>query len=507
MGVIDQSKIARNTILLYVRMGILMLVSFYTSRVVLDALGAVDNGIYGTIAGLVTTFAFMNNTMATACQRFFGMESGRGNFEELRRTFSLCVLVFIFIALIVVFLSETLGLWLVSRKIDAADRLNAARVIFQFSIISFFFTIIMTPFQAMVVINEKMKVYTYISFFEAFGYLAIAFAISRTSFDRLVLYGFLMLAVNAGVSLFYIAYCNAFWKECRFRFYWNRAKFLEIFSFAGWNMVGSLSNTCKNQGITVLINLARFGNVIVSANVMASKLYMSVQKFSENFMIALKPQMIKSYASGDKEGMFKLLYQGSKFSYFLLFIITLPILLETEILLGIWLKDDVTDYTILFTRLLLINSLIEVFVSPLATSMQAYGKIRNYQLTCGVFLLLILPVSWLLYKVGAPVQSVFYVSITICAMAVLLRLVMIRHYLKLNIMEYAGKVLLPVLSVTLLSIPVPLLLEYAVRCQVYLKFVTVSCSAILVTAVWIYVLGLSKSERKHINNKILHLFK
>ena len=283
-----------------------------------------------------------------------------------RRTFSLCVLVFIAIALIVVFLSETLGLWLVTRKVDAADRLDAARVIFQFSIVSFFFMIIMTPFQAMVIIKEKMKVYTYISFFEAFGNLAIAIAISRTGHDRLIMYGFLMMLVNVAVSLYYISYCNAFWKECRFRFYWNRARFMEIFSFAGWNMVGSLSNTCKNQGITVLINMAKFGNVIVSANVMANKLYQSVQRFSENFMIALKPQMIKSYATGDREGMFKLLFQGSKFSYFLMFMISLPLLLETGPILNIWLKD-VPDYTCLFVRLLLINALVEVFASPLAT--------------------------------------------------------------------------------------------------------------------------------------------
>lgn len=506
MSVIDQKRIAKNTILLYIRMGILMLIGFYTSRVVLDALGNVDNGIYGTVAGIIATFAFMNNTMATACQRFFGMETGRGNLEELKRTFSLCVLVFIAIALIVVFLSETLGLWLVTRKVDAADRLDAARVIFQFSIISFFFMIIMTPFQAMVIIKEKMKVYTYISFFEAFGNLAIAIAISRTGHDRLIMYGFLMMLVNVAVSLYYISYCNAFWKECRFRFYWNRSRFMEIFRFAGWNMVGSLSNTCKNQGITVLINMAKFGNVIVSANVMANKLYQSVQRFSENFMIALKPQMIKSYATGDREGMFKLLFQGSKFSYFLMFIISLPILLETGPILDIWLKD-VPDYTCMFARLLLINALIEVFVSPLATTMQAYGNIRNYQLICGGFLLLILPISWVCFKLGAPVETIFYVSITVCALAILLRLVLIHHYLELDIAEYMKKVMLPVAMVTVLSVPLPLLLECMIVRTSLVKFMIVSGSAVIMTAICIYFLGLTGSERKHINERIAGFFR
>lgn len=504
MGNIDQKRIAKNTLMLYIRMGILMLVNFYTSRVVLDSLGEVDNGLYGTVAGIVMMFAFMNSTMATACQRFFAIEMGRDRNEELKRIFSLCVIVFFAIAIIVVILSETAGLWLLFKKINNDGRFHAALVVFQCSIISFLFKIIMTPYQGMVVIKEKMKVYSYISVFEAFGNLAIAIAISRSEQDRLILYGILMMAVNIAVTLYYIVYCSAFWSECRFKFYWNKEKFMEIFSFAGWNMIGPLTNTCKTQGITILINIF-FGNAVVSARTMSQKVFTSVQQFSENFIIALKPQMIKSYSAGDKASMFKLMFQGSKFSYFLLFVVSFPLMLETAPVLDFWLKD-VPEYTVMFTRLVLLNALIDVFAAPLATTMQAYGNIRNYQLICGPFLLLILPVSWILFKLGFAVQSIFYVSIVICALAIPLRLLIIRHYLNLNLSDYLKYTVIPVLSVTAVSVPIPLAMEMLMEPSLFKFFAVVGVSIICVAGA-AYGLGMTKTERKHLNEQIMNKIK
>lgn len=504
MGIIDQKRIAKNTLLLYIRMAILMLVNFYTSRVVLDSLGEIDNGLYGTVAGIVMLFAFMNNTMAVACQRYFAVEIGQERFEELKRVFSLCVIAFMIIAIVAAILSETLGMWLLQQKIESDGRLDAAKIIFQCSIISFLFNIIRSPYQGMVIIKEKMNVYTYVSVFEVLANLFIAIVISKSTSDRLILYGFLMMSANVAVTLYYIIYCCAFWKECRFRLYWDKSKFIEIFSFAGWNMVGSLVNVCKSQGITILINIF-FGNAIVSAKIMAQKIYTSVQQFSENFMIAMKPQILKSYSTGDIKGMFKLVFQGSKYSYFLLFMVVLPLLLETETVVDIWLKD-VPEFTYLFTRLILINALVDVFASPLATSMQAYGNIRNYQIICGSFLLMILPISWLLFKLGFGAETCFYVSISICALGILLRIILIRHYLNLSINDYSKNVIVPVGMVTLLSIPIPLAMELYINPSL-IKSLAVIFTAVLTSAVCAYALGMTKSERKHLNELIVKKLK
>lgn len=495
MSVIDQKRIAKNTLLLYIRMGLIMLISLYTSRVILDALGATDMGIYSTVGGIVMMFAFLSNTMSTACQRFYAYELGRNDFAELKRVFSLCVSVFVAIAVLVVLFCETVGLALLYKKIQTEGRFEAAMWVFQCSIVSFIFTILRTPYQGMIIIKEKMKVFTYISVVEAVGNLAIALLIAHTSNDRLILYGILMLVINALVSLYYIFYCTHFYPECRFRFCWDTQKFKEIFSFAGWNMIGSLASVCKSQGLTILLNMF-FGNALVAARAMAYKVYTTIQQFADNFFVAMKPQLLKSYSAGDKEGMFNLVYQGSKFSFYLLFAISLPLLLETPFILDIWLKD-VPDSTVLFTRLVIINALVDVLANPLATSMQAYGNIRNYQLMCGGLMLLILPVAWICLKCGLPAESIFIVSIIVCALAIVLRLLLVNHYLGLPIKEYLAKVLWPVALVVVLASILPICLENMIAGDV-VRCIIVCIIAILMTGISVYAFGLTKTERKHI---------
>ena len=495
MSAIDQKRIAKNTLLLYIRMGLIMLVSLYTSRVILDALGEVDMGIYNTVAGIVMMFAFLSNTMSTACQRFYAYEMGRDSQQGLRLVFSLCVTVFIAIAVIVVLLCETLGIWLLYKKIKTDGRFDAAQWVFQCAILSFVFTILRTPYQGMIIIKEKMKVFTYISVVEALGNLGIALLIANTANDRLILYGILMLAINILISLYYIFYCTRYWSECRYRLCWSYSKFKEIFSFAGWNMIGSMASVFKSQGLTILLNMF-FGNALVAARAMAYKVYSTIQQFADNFFVAMKPQLLKSYAAGDKDGMFHLVYQSSKFSFFLLYAISLPLLLETPFILDIWLKA-VPASTVLFTRLVIINALVDVLATPLATSMQAYGNIRNYQLLCGGMMLLILPVAWVCLKCGLPAASIFIVSIVICALTVILRLLLVRHYLGMPVRKYLCRVLCPLVAVALLSSVLPLLLEVRLTAGVW-RCIWVCITSLLMTGVAIYAVGLTKTERKHI---------
>lgn len=498
---VNQKQIAKNTILLYIRMGAMLLVNLYTSRIILDALGEIDMGIYNAVGGIVTMFSFLSGTMSVACQRFFADEISKNNYQELRNVFSLCVTVFIVIALLIVALSETAGLWFLYNKAQTAGRMDAAKWVFQLSILSFIFTIIRTPYLGIIIIKEKMKVFTYLSMIEVICNLGVAIVIGHYANDRLILYAMLMLFVNFFISLYYYLYCTRYYEECKYSFFWNKHKFLEIFGFAGWNMIGALSGICKSQGLNMLLNMF-YGPVVNAARAMAYKVFNTVQLFADNFFTAVKPQILKTYSAGNTPDMLKLVMQSSKFSYYLLFIVSLPILLETQPILEVWLKK-VPDYTALFTRLVIINALIEVLANPLAVSMQAYGKIRNYHLICGSFTLTILPISYIFLKMHYPPETVFYVSIVICAIAIWIRAVFVKKAVGLSLKEYFVKSILPILAVTFISTPLPLYLEKTCE-NGLIKFLLVGCVSVLMTSLSVIIVGMTQTERKHFFETILN---
>ncbi len=501
MSSIDRGKIARNTTLLYIRMGIILILSLYTSRVVLDALGAVDMGIYNAVGGIVLMFSFLSGTMSTSCQKFLAGDLGRGDFDAVRRTFSTCVMVFALIALIVAALSETLGLWLLHSRMQTAGRDTAAMWVFQLSIISFIFTIARLPFQGMVIVREKMKVFAYSGVVESLGMLAIALAIRNSGADRLILYSALMLGLNAAVSIFYIAYCNCFWEECRPCRPAGRKAFGEIFAFAGWNMLGSLAGVCKTQGINILLNIF-FGPAVNAARAMAFKAGASIQQFIDNFFTAVRPQILKSYAAGEKREMLRLVCQSSRISYFLMFILALPVLFETPLLLDLWLKD-VPAHTVAFTRLILLNALVEALDAPLYSAMQACGRIRNFQIVCSGTVILILPLSWLLLRGGCAPESVFILAVAVNALSIALRVGFVHHCVGLEIRDYLRGVLVPVLGVSVAAAIIPaaahLLIEGTAA-----RFITVCISCVACTGAAIWFTALTKGEKDYVINLIHH---
>ena len=295
-----------------------------------------------------------------------------------------------------------------------------------------------------------------------------------------------------------------FYLECKFSFYWNKKRFLEIFSFAGWNMIGSLSGICKSHGINILLNIF-FSPVVNAARGLAYKVFASLQAFADNFYFAARPQIIKSYSAGDREGMLKLVCQSSKFSYFLLFIVSLPVIMETPFLLGIWLKE-VPEYTVLFTRLAIINILVDSLANPLAAAMQAYGKIRNYHLVCGGFTLTILPISYLFLKLGFPPETVFYVSIVVCALAIGVRFLFVHKCVGLSLRMYLKSVIWPVLVVTVTAFVLPVLLESSLDNSIARFFLVVVVS-VLTTTSSVYCLGLTNSERRNAVDTIIGKFR
>lgn len=500
MSVIDKRRIAGNTLLLYIRMVLIMLINLYVVRVVVDALGNSDYGIYHTVAGIVMMLSFIVSTLSVACQRYYSHEMICSDSSGLRDVFNLSLLVFAMLTVLLIPVMELGGPWLMERKLQLDGRDTAARWAFQCAVLSFIFSIIRTPYQGMVIAREKMKVYAYISIFEALASLAIAILIQKSDGDRLILYSVLMCAAQVAVSLYYMVYCTAFYRECRFRFYWSGEKFREMFGFVGWNMVGTLAGTCKSYGITLLLNHF-FGNVVVTARTLAYKVYMTIVQLSDNFYMAIRPQIFKSYSDGDKDGMLKLVCQSTKFSFFLVLIISLPMFLETESIMNIWMRKDVTLEAVLFTKLSIVNMLIEVFVNPLASSMQAYGNIRNYQIICGGLLLLILPVAYLFLRMGFAAKSVFWVSIVICFMAVVVRVILVNHYIGLDMKAYSRDVVVPVIEVLVVSSVIPVSLELAIG-AVWARFAVVCLTSVLMVVLTVYSLGLTATERQHLNKTI-----
>ena len=503
MSAIDQKRIAKNTLLLYVRIGVVMLVGLYTSRVVLDALGEVDYGVYSAVGTIVLMFSFLNSTLASVCQRFFSFEMGRDDYLELHHTFCISLLVFVVLAVVVVVLLETAGMWFLNNKMQLAGRYDAAVLVYHCATASFVFQILRTPYMGMVVAREKMKVFAYISVIEAAATLLAAILLQHSTSDRLVFYAVLILGVQVIVSAAYYLYCRLCYTECRYKFYFDKKKFLELFSFTGWETFSGMAVVARNYGLNLLINMF-FGPILNTPRQVAQKVYMSILQLQSNFYLAVKPQIIKSYASGAVNEMQGLLCQSIRFSYYLLLVASVPLLMETQFVLDIWLKD-VPQYAVLFTRLMIINGLIDVVVNPLGAAIQASGRIKWYQLFYGSTLLLILPLSYVGLKVFrfGP-ESVFYIPIVVAFFAQFIRVYFAKRLAQVSIRSVWHSVRCIIL-VTVVSFVLPILLSDLMPDNFGKSFV-VLVSSFLWTLICIYVIGITSDERKQFNSAVLKKF-
>ncbi len=323
-------QIAKNTSLLYFRMLITMIVTLYTSRIVLNTLGIEDFGIYNIIGGVIILFTFLNVAMSNTTQRFLSFELGRNDMEQLKKTFSMSMTAHISIALIVFLLSETVGLWFINTQLNIpAERMNAANWVYQFSILTFVFQIIRVPYNASIIAYERMSFYAYISIIEVILKLAVVFLLQKGGFDKLIFYSILLFIVSIIILYAYKVYCNKKFKISRYYFFWDGSLYKNIMSFSGWSLMGSVASISANQGINILLNIF-FGVAVNAAMGIANQVNGALNSFVVNFQTAFKPQIVKSYAEGDKKYLTQLILQTSKFSFFLFFIVSIPILLNTE---------------------------------------------------------------------------------------------------------------------------------------------------------------------------------
>lgn len=501
----NNKRIAKNTLLLYFRMLFMMVVSLYTSRVVLNTLGVEDYGIYNVVGGIVAMFSILSGSLSTAISRFITFELGKGNLNQLTKIFSASITIQLLLSFLIIILIELIGVWFLNTKMTIpTDRLTAANWVLQFSIATFVINLISIPYNAMIIAHEKMSAFAYISILEAIGKLATAFLISITFTDRLIFYSILMCLVSLLIRFCYGYYCKKHFEECHYKFILDKQLLRNMFCFAGWSFFGAGSALLMTQGVNILINIF-FGVTLNAARGIANQVDSTVQQFVNNFTTALNPQITKSYASNNLEYMHKLVCIGSKYSFFLTWFFALPILLETDIILAIWLKT-VPEYAPVFLRLTLCISLISVISNTLVTSMLATGDIKRYQIIVGGLGMCIFPFTYIAYINGLSVESAYIIHITIFIAQLICRLYLLKKMIKLKIKYFWLQTLVKDIKVAIISSILPLLLFFIIP-KSLIRFFILFVICIISTGISIYFLGMVKEERiiiKQYIKKIKH---
>lgn len=496
----NSSRIAKNTAMLYFRMILLMLVSLYTSRVNLEALGIEDFGIYGVIGGLVGMFWIISTSMVGSINRFLTFELGRNNTERLAKIFGSALAFQYIIAVIILIVGETVGLWFLNYKmVIPAERIVSANWVYQFSILSFCLDLLVIPYTAAIVAHEKMSAFAYISILTALGKLAVAWTTMIAPIDRLIWFGGLILVNSTIIRLVYIVYCRLHFEECSGKVVFDRGVWKEMFGFAGWTFIGTTAAVLRDYGGNIVINLF-YGPVVNAARVIATQVNGAVGGFADNFMMALKPQITKNYASGNIYYMMKLVRQGARLSYYILFIVMLPLLCRTSYILNLWLVD-VPDGAVLFVQLVLVFTLSECLGGTLITAMLATGRIKKFQIVVGSINLLNLPASYVVLRMGAIPQSVVIVAIIISICCNIARIMILRELVVFSVRRFIFKVYLNVVAVSVVSAAAPVLLSSYMP-DTFVAFIIVSLVALLSSLLTILYVGCDKDERRLVYGKI-----
>ena len=500
----NNKRIAKNTLLLYIRTLLIMLVTLYTSRVVLNTLGVTDYGVYNVVGGVVAMFGFINSSMASATQRFITFALGKGDKDNLQKVFSTALQIHVLIAALIVVLGETVGLWFMYTQMQIpADRMDAAFWVLQCSIVSAVVMIISVPYNADIIAHEKMSAFAYISILEAVLRLAIVYLLLAFSYDKLILYAFLTLAVQLLIRFCYSSYCNKHFPESKYRHVWDKSLFKEMTGFAGWGMFSSLSGILSGQGLNMLLNVF-FGPVVNAARAVAVQVQNAILQFIGNFQMAINPQITKTYANGEMEDMHKLMFRSARFTFYLLFVVSLPVLFETNFILTVWLKT-VPENTVIFLRIMICVSLLYPLSNPLIIANQATGQVRNFQFVSGLILLFILPVSYICLSFGLPAYSVFVVHFIMEFTTLFYRLRLLRSSINIRFIDYFKNVFFRVVLVVAISIIIPIAI-YNYICNTIIRFFLICIICILSVGLSAYTVGLSHNERLFIKSKAIYIF-
>ena len=501
----NNKRIAKNTLMLYFRMFFTMAVSLYTSRVILNTLGVEDFGIYNVVGGIITMFTFINSAMVSSTQRYLNFELATGDENRLRNVFNTSLQIHALISLVIILLGETVGLWFLLEKLVIPEkRMMAAMWVYQCSIFSCVVSIMSAPYNAEIVAHEKMSAFAYISVLEVSLKLLIVYLLVVLPYDKLAVYAILMLLVQFLIRYIYSRYCHKHFKESYFRANIDKLLFKEMSGFAGWSFVGNLASILFTQGLNMMLNLF-FGPVVNAARGIAVQVQSTVTQFVTGFQTALNPQITKSYASGELCQMHNLMFRSARFSFFLLFFVSLPVLLETEFLLKLWLKT-VPDNTVVFTQLILCVSLLFTTANPCTIANQTTGNVKVYQLVVGGILIMILPVSYIFLKIGAPAYSVFIVHFCLEIIAQFGRIYMLRQLIKLPVREYLKNTYIPIMATVIVAIILPLIV-HSLFDEGLKRFIVVGFTCVISVGISAMMIGLTKHERVFLLDKGLQFIK
>lgn len=481
-------------------MFITLLVTLYTSRVILHVLGVVDYGIYNVVGGIVAVFGFLNSAMVSSTQRYMSYELGKNNIINLNIVFNTSFIIHLLISIIIIILAETVGLWLMHNKmVIPEERFEAALWVYHISIITFVLNIIRVPDNSMIIAYEHMNTYAYISIIEVILKLLIVFILQIANKDKLVLYAILLLLVTLITNCMYRLYCRRRFEAAKFRLRYNKLYFSKMFSFSGWSLLGNLSSSLSKYGVNILLNMF-FGPTVNAARGVAFQVQAAVVNFSSNFIIAANPQIIKSYATKDYIYLEKLINSSSKLAYYLLYIVSLPILLNCEYILKLWLSTP-PDYSKEFVCLVIVNSLIDVLTSPIQTAVQATGKIKYYQIITGGILLFNLPISYILLKIENNVYLPFFVGIILSVLALMSRFIFLKKLININVRKLIYDLFSKITIISIISLIV-IHLTGLKNAQSFTELIINCLISCAITGLTILLFGLNKNERKLILSKL-----
>lgn len=496
----NNKRIAKNTLMLYFRMIFLLLISLFTSRIVLRTLGIEDYGIYNVVGGVVALFSFLNGAMAGATQRYLNFDLVKNDIKALSETFSTALIIHAIIAILIIILSETIGIWFLYEKmVIPEERMNAAMWVFQCAILVMSINIVSVPYNAAIIAHEKMGAFAYISLFEATMKLIIVYMLYISSVDKLILYSVLLLIVSIIVRFVYSIYSHKHFEETHFHFIWNTTKLKEMGAFACWNLIGNLALIGVTQGLNMLLNVF-FGPAINAARGVAVQVQAAIQQFASNFQTAINPQITKSYASNDIKYMHSLVCRGSKFSFFMVLFMSLPFIIMTKQVLTLWLKTPPT-YASIFLQIILLNAMIDSLSNPLNNAVNASGKIRKFQLTNGILMLFVVPCAYIALRISQNPALVFITQLAITGIAHFVKLIFVKYRTGLPISYYARKVYLPVFIVGILSPIVPYII-YNYYGKTIISFFITGFICLMSVMLFTYMFGLTKNERIIIKTKL-----
>ena len=496
----NNNRIAKNTIYLYLRMLLLMFVSIYTSRIVLHALGVADYGLYNVVGGVVSMLNVLNGTMAASTQRFLTFELGKKDINKLKEVFNTSMFIYILLAVLFVVFAETVGLWFVNNKLVVEpNRIVAANWIFQFTVISCVFSLLMNPYNASIISHEKMSVYAYLSIMSGVLNLVIALIINNSSHDRLIIYGALIGVSSILSTLIYRQYCTIHFEECHVHRNFNKIIFKQLLSYSSWNLFGSISGLVKGEGLNILLNLF-FGSIVNASRSIANQASGIVGSLYYNFYTAVSPQITKYYAQDSIEEMYRLIVRSSRFSFYLILIISLPLLLETSFVINLWL-GQLPKFSVEFTQLFILSTAIDALAQPLNTASNSTGRVKAYQSIIGTLTILNIPISYAFLKCGYAPITVFVVSLAISIIALFVRIIIVSKLLFFPIMIYIKETIIKTFSIAFLASIVPVLLFSYFDINWY-SFMIVTASCLICSIACIWLLGLEYNEKNIIRKTI-----